>query len=213
MTGTKKRTKEMQMRNLEKRALGLLGAAILASQAFQAGFCDDSSRNFIKDTDDIGKARESGVVISNQMIELGMISTNLLRLDGEQCIRVGNIERAIKVLQRAVETEPLDMDGRVLYATALEKKLMKQKAKSRDPKLYNFCIKQWYYVAKECEFEDQKTQALKHLQVLTGNIPGRFDRNGKFLKKNLIAEDGSVKVPLGGKEKKEKDPLDELGPM
>ena len=197
------------MRNFYyKRALGVLGAIILSSQAFQAGFCDDE-KNFIKETDDIGRARENGVVISNQMIELGMLSSGLLRLDGEQCIRVGNIERAIKVLQRAVETEPLDMDGRCLYATALEKKLIKQKSKLRDPKLYNFCIKQWYYIAKECEFEDQKTQALKHLQVLTGKVPGRFDRKGKFLKDNLIPEDGSVKVGIG-KEKKEKD---ELGPL
>lgn len=195
------------MRNFDKRALGLLGAIILSSQAFQAGFCRDDS-DFIKETDDIGQARENGVVISNQMIELGMISSNLLRLDGEQCIRVGNIERAIKVLQRAVETEPLDMDGRVLYATALEKKLMKQKSKDRDPKLYNFTVKQWYYIAKVCEFEDQKTQALKHLQVLTGKVPGRFDRRQAFLKKALIPEDGSVKVPIGkGKEYKTKDEL------
>jgi hypothetical protein len=199
----------MQMRNFDKKALGLLGAIILSSQAFQAGICRDDS-NFIKETDDIGQARENGVVISNQMLELGMISTNLLRLDGEQCIRVGNIERAIKVLQRAVETEPLDMDGRCLYATALEKKLMKQKTRDRDPKLYNFCIKQWYYIWKECEFEDQKTQALKHLNTLTGKVPGRFDRRNSFLKKSLIAEDGSVKVKVG-KEVKEKDELAGIG--
>ncbi len=200
------------MRNFDKRVLGLLGAMILSSQAFQAGFCDDS-KDFIKDTDDIGRARENGVVISNQMIELGMISTNLLRLDGEQCIRVGNIERAIKVLQKAVETEPDDMDGRSLYATALQKKLMKQKRKDRDPKLYNWTVKQWYFIYKESEFEDQKMQALKHLQVLTGKVPGRFDRRQAFLRKALIPEDGSVKVPASSKETKEKDELRELGPL
>lgn len=192
------------MRNFDKKALGLLGAIILSSQAFQGGVCGDS--DFIKETSDLGQARENGVVISNQMIELGMMSSNLLRLDGEQCIRVGNIERAIKVLQKAVETEPLDMDGRCLYATALEKKLMKQKSRNRDPKLYNFCVKQWYFIWKECEFEDQKTQALKHLQVLTGKVPGRFDRRNNYLKKSLIAEDGSVKVPVG-KQVKDKDEL------
>ena len=92
---------------------------------------------YIMDTSRIGQSN-NGMILSNQILELGVVTPSALRLQGEQAIRMGNISRAIQVLQKAVEMNPLDMDGRVLYATALEKKLIKQK--KRDPKLYNYVI-------------------------------------------------------------------------
>jgi len=109
---------------------------------------------------------------------------------------MGNLDRALTVLQRSVEMAPLDMDGRILYAEALEKKLLKQEEK--DPILYNFLVKQWLFVYKKSEFADQAMQGLQHLTSLTGTQPKRFESIPKFLVRVLLPEDGSTKVALGG---------------
>lgn len=152
------------------------------------------SSDFIKDTSQIGKT--NGVIMSNQLLELGMFSGSTLRIQGEQALRLGDVERAITVLQRSIEMEPLDMDGRILYASALEKKLLAQK--DRDPKLYNFIIKQWFFVSKKAEFADQKMQGVGHLHNLTGTLPKWYEKAEKYLNRVLIPEDGTVKVAIGG---------------
>lgn len=156
---------------------------------------DRDGDDFIKDTSDIGKDF-GGVVRSDQFLELGVITPNGLRMEGEQAMRMGNYDRAITVLQRAVEMTPWDMDGRILYSQALERKLMRQR--DRDPKLYNFLVKQWLFVAKKADFMDQSLQGMNHLAKLTGTSPSKWESAGKFLKRVLIPEDGSVKVALGG---------------
>lgn len=158
--------------------------------------------DFIVDTSPIGKSN-NGVVNSNQFLELGIQSPNALRLEGEHCLRVGDLDHAIMVLQRSVEMAPLDMDGRILYAQALQKKLMKQK--HRDPILYNFIVKQWLFVAKKADFPDQKMQGYNGLYALTGTPIGRFEKDHKYLARVLMPEDGSKKVALGGRKSKEND--------
>lgn len=158
-----------------------------------------SREDFIMDTSDIGKST-NGVVSSDQFLELGVPTSNALRIEGEQSMRIGNLDRAIMVLQRSVEMAPLDMDGRILYAEALQKKLMKQK--NRDPVLYNFLIKQWLFVAKKAEFADQQLIGISHCMQLTGVRPGRFESTKRYLSKVLIPEDGSTRVALGKKREK-----------
>ncbi len=177
-----------------KKLNKLVSIGVLSLIAIQP--CQAGDRGFMKDTSTIGRSY-NGVVMSNQLLELGTLTPNSLRLEGEQCLRTGHVEKAITVLQRSVELAPLDMDGRILYAEALEKKLIKQER--RDPSLYNYCIKQWFFVVRKCEFEDQKMQAMQHLQSLCGKTPKWHEMyKEKFLKKVLIPEDGSVKVALGG---------------
>jgi hypothetical protein len=154
--------------------------------------------DFIMDTSSVGNVTH-GVVSSDQFLELGVSSANALRLEGEQALRMGMLDRAITVLQRSVEMAPLDMDGRILYSEALEKKLMKEKDK--DPVLYNFTIKQWLFVFKRSEFPDQAFQAYQHISMLTGTAPKRWEKPEKFLARVLLPEDGSTKVALGGKSK------------
>ncbi|MCA9816150.1 MAG: hypothetical protein R3C24_04025 [Cyanobacteriota/Melainabacteria group bacterium] len=144
---------------------------------------------YIMDTSRIGQSN-NGMILSNQILELGVVTPSALRLQGEQAIRMGNISRAIQVLQKAVEMNPLDMDGRVLYATALEKKLIKQK--KRDPKLYNYVIKQWTFVFKHSEFDDQKMQGRNHLINLVGRAPRWHESVKRYLANVMIAEDGEV---------------------
>ena len=152
-------------------------------------------QDFIFETNNIGRA--NGVIMSDQLLELGMVNSNGLRLEGEQAIRLGNTDRACQLLQKSLEMQPGDMDGRILYASALEKKLMKQPSRKKDPKLFNFVVKQWYYIFAKSEFHDQKAQAKNHLEKLVGTMPKWREKPDKYLAKVLIPEDGSVKVPLG----------------
>ncbi len=177
----------------------VLASCLLVAQPFFASARDRDGDDFIKDTSDIGRDF-GGVVRSDQFLELGVITPNGLRMEGEQAMRMGNYDRAITVLQRAVEMTPWDMDGRILYAQALERKLMRQR--ERDPKLYNFLVKQWLFVAKKADFMDQSLQGMNHLAKLTGTSPSKWETAGKFLKRVLIPEDGSVKVALGNPKKR-----------
>lgn len=187
---------EKRYANLAK--ITLVWAAAVACIAPASARDDD----FIMDTDGIGKSN-NGVVTSDQFLELGVPTPNALRMEGEQSMRIGNLDRALTVLQRSVEMSPMDIDGRIMYAEALEKKLLKQKR--RDPKLYNFVIKQWLYVAKKSEFADQSMQGVAHLQGLTGTAPKRWEKEKKFLSRVLIPEDGKVKIGAPPPRKKDED--------
>lgn len=174
--------------------VGLLGAIALPSPA-SARSDKKKEHSYLMDTSRIGQSN-NGMVMSNQILELGVVTPSALRLQGEQAIRMGNISRAIQVLQRSVEMNPLDMDGRVLYATALEKKLISQR--KRDPKLYNYTIKQWTFVYKTSEFSDQKVQGRNHLINLVGRAPKWHENTKRYLNAVMIPEDGSVRVAFGG---------------
>lgn len=152
--------------------------------------------DWIKDTSGIGQSK-NGTVRSDQILELGTCPPSALQLEGEHCLRTGNIEQALTALQRSVELAPLDMEKRLLYSQALEKKLMAQKEK--DPALYNFLIKQYLFIMRKAEFIDQTMQARSHLVHLTGTCPKTFERSATFLNRVLIPEDGSTKVALNKK--------------
>ncbi|MBK9278967.1 MAG: hypothetical protein JNN26_15595 [Candidatus Obscuribacter sp.] len=169
----------------------------LTLTAGNAALANEVDQEFIVDTGSIGKSTH-GVVHSDQFLELGVPTANSLRIEGEQSLRMGKLDRAIMVLQRSVEMAPMDMDGRILYAEALEKKLIKQKDK-RDPALYNFVVKQWLFVSKNAEFADQGMQGFQHLYKIAGTVPKKFEKEKKFLERVLIREDGTEKVILGKK--------------
>lgn len=181
----------------------VIGLTLVSPSLAQADYSGDDGqeeeeenpRKWIKDTSGIGKSK-NGVVRNDQFLELGVGTSSCLQLEGENLLRTGNLEQALTVLQRAVEMAPMDMDKRILYAEALEKYLIKQKPK-RDPRLYNFIIKQWVFVAKKAEFPDQSAIARGHIHNLTGKAPGRFEKPDKFLARVLIPEDGSVQVTIG----------------
>jgi hypothetical protein len=146
---------------------------------------DKPTPDFIMDTSKISTEKKN--VTSDQNVEMGVPLPNKLRLEGENALRTGNLEHAITVLQKAVELAPNNMDGRILYAEALEKKLNGQLKK--DPKLYNYLVKQWLYVARRSEFSDQRVQGYKHLEDMTGSVPKRMDSEKKYLHKVLKPEE------------------------
>jgi hypothetical protein len=173
-----------------KGALALLALTILVCGPTFA------YEDYEVDTSEIGRDTQ-GVVTSGQILELGVPSANGLRMEGENYLKSGHLEQAIIVLQKSVEMAPNDVDGRILYGEALEKKLLHQNPRDRDPSLYNFVIKQWLVVAKSGEFADQMQQGYNHLLKLTGTFPKRREKERKYLERVLIPEDGSVKVTIG----------------
>ncbi|HEY9682112.1 MAG TPA: hypothetical protein V6C86_11080 [Oculatellaceae cyanobacterium] len=142
-----------------------------------------AKEDFYVDTSAIGQSKD-GVVQSDQLLELGTPTADSLRLEGEQFLRMGNLDRAIMVLQKSVEMAPSDMDGRILYATALEKKLKSQD--DRDPQLYNFLVKQWLYVLKKADFLDQNAVGQSHLVALTGTYPRKYESRARFLSRVML---------------------------
>lgn len=175
----------------------LLGLSLIFSVS-QAAFADDSDRDhWIMDTSEIGQSR-NGIIRNDQILEMGVPTASALQLEGESSMRMGNIDRAIVALQRAIELAPMDPDKRLLYAEALEKKLMSQKPKDRDPRFYNFVVKQWLFILQKADFPDQKVQAGSHLAALTGSTPRMWERPHKYLARVLLPEDSTKPVHLGG---------------
>ena len=142
-----------------------------------------AKEDFYVDTSSIGRV-DNGVARSDQLLELGTPTADSLRLEGEQFMRMGNLDRAIQVLQKSVEMSPSDMDGRILYATCMEKKLKRQS--DRDPQLYNFLVKQWFYVMKKADFLDQAAIGQAHLVALTGAVPRKYESKGRFLQRVML---------------------------
>jgi tetratricopeptide (TPR) repeat protein len=135
-------------------------------------------------------------VTSDGFLELGMNNADALRLEGEQCLRLNNVDRAIKVLTKAVELAPSDMDGRILYAQALQKRLDGEVEK--EPQLFNQVVKQWLYVLHESGSTEHQTLAAKALHDLTGKRARRFENEKKFLSRVLLPEPDATKVALNG---------------
>jgi len=156
---------------------------------------DAKDPDYIMDTSNLGES--NGVIRSDQLMELGSLTSGSLSIQGEQSLREGSIDHALTVLQRSVEMGPLDIDARILYAQTLEKKLMMEKDK-KDPSLYNFIIKQWFFIYQKSDFYDQKMLGWSHIKQLSGSVPKAFEKPQKFLARVLIPEDGSVKVQIGG---------------
>jgi len=181
----------------KKILLGMAVLLMLSPAARAAGDEDEPHDSWVMDTDEIGQVR-NGALRSDQMFEMGVPTASAMQLEGESSLRNGNIDRAIVALQKSIELAPLDPDKRTLYAEALEKKMMSQRSKDRDPRFYNFVLKQWLFVYQKADFPDQKVQAGGHLVQLTGQAPRLFERPQKYLARVLLPEDGSKPVVLGG---------------
>ena len=180
---------------LKRSLVGIALTVLISPFSTAPGLAEQEQQpSWIMDTSSIGQDRD-GIVNSNQILELGSVNPNALQLEGESALRSGDTDRAIMVLQKTIEMAPMDMDKRMLYAEALEKKLTMQK--ERDPRLFNFIVKQWLFIAKKAEFPDQSIQARGRLASLTGIRLGMFEKSPKYLEKVLIPEDGSKKVAIG----------------
>ncbi len=174
-------------------ALAQSGPDWIKDQTGVGNSSDSSGPDWIKDTSSIGQS-QNGTVRSDQILELGTCPPSALQLEGEHSLRIGNIEHALTALQRSVEMAPLDMEKRILYAQALEKKMSMKKGGDQDPVLYNFLIKQYLFIYRKAEFIDQTLLAKSRLVSLTGTAPKSFEKSEKFLARVMVPEDGSLKL-------------------
>ena len=180
-----------------KKYILILAALLAVSPCAWADDEEEEKEDWVVDTSGIGKSHH-GIIRNDQILEMGVPTASALQLEGESSMRMGQLDRALVALQRATELAPMDPDKRLLYAECLERKLVSQKQKERDPRLYNFLVKQWLFVYQKADFPDQKVQAITHLATLCGEGPRRFERPQKFLARILIPEDGSKPVVIGG---------------
>jgi hypothetical protein len=162
----------------------LMLTILVGASMWQPALARDS--DFSQDTTPITHG-EQALVSSDQLLDISTSTSSALRLEGEQSMRFNNIDKAVLLLEKSVEMSPADMDGHILYAEALEKKLARQK--TQDPQLHNLVVKQWFYIAKKADYMDQKMQGLKHLANLTGSKPRMLETDDRFLARVLKPEE------------------------
>ena len=113
--------------------------------------------------------------------------------EGERALKQGNIEKAIKYLRESVDENGTDLDTRVAFATALEKKYRAQEDK--DPDLFRECLTHWLYAMRTIAPEEQGVGVLKflykdegrdmvaktHIKKLTGTLPRPWETDKRFI--------------------------------
>jgi tetratricopeptide (TPR) repeat protein len=113
-----------------------------------------------------------------------------LRTHADVYLKNGDVENAIILVEKAIELQPEDTDGRQIYADALEQKLKAQT--ERDPHTFNQCIKQWYFLFKNAEYPEMANLAAKHLKDLSGKSPYVWPTARMYLTRVLLPEQGST---------------------
>ena len=172
---------------------------------------DDDADEFTPAAD--SKVRKHRPVVSSEALEIGVTTARSLQAEGERLLATDQVDKAIKVFQRAIDIDSDDIDVRVPYARALEKKLLSQKA--RDPYIYSQCVEEWLTVMRngvgeekgmgvhgvsllnlDSGFADEERQHLarEHLKKVVGFAPRPWETNAKFMKRAM--EQSSVKGKL-----------------
>ena len=148
----------------------------------------------------ISQPHSSGYITSEQLLESASISGGGMIMEADQAARTGGPDRAIAVLERFLEKSPKNMDARIQYAEVLEKKLRAQK--KRDPKLYNMTLKQWLYISRNAEYEDEKEKGKRHLTALCGKASMLYQTARQFLANVVVPEDNLSIVKITDEDEK-----------
>ena len=117
-----------------------------------------------------------------------------LRARALACLKQGEADAAIKLVERAIEMQPEDLDGRQTYAQALENKVMAQT--EPDSHLFNQCLRQWYFIYKKAEYSELVKLAAGHLQELTGKSPYIWPGAKMYLSRVMLPEAAGSRADL-----------------
>lgn len=109
-----------------------------------------------------------------------------LRAHAAAKLKDGDFEAAITLVEKAIEFYPEDAESRQIYADALESKLNSRSV--RDPKVYNQCVKQWYFVYKHATDPAMANAAGEHLRNLTRKSPFVYPTAKMYLSRVLMPE-------------------------
>jgi hypothetical protein len=146
------------------------------------------------------------------------VSAATLQYEGERALEVGDLKRALTLLKRSIDLDDDDCNTRLLYATALEKKMRLQQ--ERDPELFKQCVKEWLIVMRDevgdqkglgihgvsflngfYDDEDREMKAKNHLIKLTGSAPKAWETDAHYLNKVLRPHTGVVSGKFVDKDK------------
>lgn len=134
-------------------------------------------------------ASEEPNVEENQYGTVNTLSAASLRSYAKTHMKKNHPQAARKLAEKAIDLDPENSDGRQIYAEAL--KMIVKKQNPRDPHTFNICVKQWYWLSKHAEFDDDRNAANAALKELTGVSPyAVWMRPKNYLTKVLMPEDG-----------------------
>lgn len=117
---------------------------------------------------------------------INRMSPTDLRNRASTYLKRDELDKAIELIERSIELQPEDTEGRQIYADALEKKLKTQT--DPDPHTFNQCIKQWYYLYKNAEYPEMVNLAVNHLKNITGKSPYVWPTAKMYLSRVLMPE-------------------------
>ncbi len=162
-----------------------------------SAFADDSVTRH-------GSSEYPNAVSSIEGYSIGETTADSLLLQAQHCLHAGDVNRAIKLCQLALNKDYNDCELHQLYAQALQKKLQGQPADERDPELFNKCVKEWVFVLRneygdeqgmswhglsvpglshEYEDSDRGGVARAALKQLTGSTPRMWETDARYLKR------------------------------
>lgn len=124
---------------------------------------------------------------ANEYGTLDTLNAASLRSHAKNHMKKGHYKMARKLAEKAVAGDPENTDGRQIHAEALEAILKKQDPK--DAHDFNLCVKQWFYLFRHAEFDDDRGVAAHHLKTLTGSTPQPWMKTKSYLSKVLMPEE------------------------
>lgn len=131
-------------------------------------------------------------ISSSDLAFIGEENPEKLAAFGEKHLVAHNYDKAIAMFERAIELED-ELHTRCLYAEALEGKL--KSVSDQDPILFNRCVKQWFYIFKHSDFQEDSKKAAAHLKALTGRAPTLVSLPGTYLPTVLLPESDGPAEP------------------
>lgn len=175
---------------------------------------------YSQSTAGLAQTKSKGYITMDEVLVHTKNSRQLVMI-GKQAIRRGEYERAIKVLNKAIQLNYDDIDAHLHLGEALQDKLEDQEEK--DPYVFEKCLKEYLLVyrgevgeEKGLTFkglgfmtdryadEERGIIAKKNIVKLTGAAPKMWETDNKFIARMLKKEGLSVSGKLvQGKESDE----------
>lgn len=153
--------------------------------------------------------KSKGFIEMDEVLVNGQRNAHQLTLVGNQAVRRGEYDRAIRILTKAVQLNRDDMDAHLHLAEALTQKVESQEEK--DPYIFEKAIREWLIVYRgevgdekgltwrgigfmtdRYADEDRGILAKKELVKLTGHAPKMWETDTKYVTRMLKKDSMSV---------------------
>ena len=194
------RTKNQKRNRTFALSLVLASHQLLLSGIFVAASADTISPNITSGGKVYSEERPNREFFGSGMS--GRLSeASHLRFSGEQALDDGDLPLALKKLSKAVQLDPGDPTGHLMYARAMTSKINRalKKGEAVDAELLTDCIDEWKLIWRHdvdsSEQAEAKAQGRRLARIAKLMIPQEESRFGKLMGK------GRQKVALKNKPK------------